>query len=245
MCNWEENFEGSLSKADSHAWCGTHSVIFLNDVLKIPIVNQMISAQKMIYNIFGSGIYHKPHSIFKSKSQDFQKINIGLFSGNETRMAGYFMGMHRDLKMRKVLQSTISSSEFLSIPTITKFTKAVNYIHDDKIWERCCALIKILCPCIRFLHQADSNLVGIDKLYYYSRMTKQCIEKTKLDLNYHRVFLKYHHMPIYGSRLMTKVMKMSQQYQHQRIKFCILKIYFMSYATCGIKVRNISILTML
>ena len=71
----------------------------------------------MIINIFGSGIYHKPHSILKSKSQDFHKINIGLFSGNDTRMDGYFMGMHRDLRMRKVLQATISSAEFLSIPT--------------------------------------------------------------------------------------------------------------------------------
>ena len=110
-----------------------HTVsLFSNDVSKIHIVNKIISAHKMIYNIFGSGIYHKPHSIFKSKSQYFHKRNIGLFSGNETRMAEYFMGMHRDLRMQKIFQSTISSAEFLSIPNTTKFTKAVNYIHDDK-----------------------------------------------------------------------------------------------------------------
>ena len=92
----------------------------------------MISDHKMIYNIFGSGIYHKPHSILKSKSQDFHKRNIGLFSGNETRMAGYFMEMHRDLWMRKVLQATISYTEFITIPTTSKFTKAVKYIHDER-----------------------------------------------------------------------------------------------------------------
>ena len=48
-----------------------HTVsLFLNDVSKIPILNQMISAHNMIYNIFGFGIYHKPHSIFKSKYQE-------------------------------------------------------------------------------------------------------------------------------------------------------------------------------
>ena len=94
----------------------------------------MIFDHKMIYNVFGSGIYHKPHSRFKSKSQEFHNRNIGIFSGNETRMAGYFMGMHRHLWMRKVLQDTISSAEFLSIPTTTKFTKEVKYIHDDKSW---------------------------------------------------------------------------------------------------------------
>ena len=45
-----------------------HTVsLFFNFVSKIPIVNQMISAHNIIYNIFGSGIYHKPHYIFKSK----------------------------------------------------------------------------------------------------------------------------------------------------------------------------------
>ena len=39
--------------------------LFFNDVSKIPIVNQMVSSQNMINNILGSGIYHKPHSIFK------------------------------------------------------------------------------------------------------------------------------------------------------------------------------------
>ena len=42
-----------------------HTVsIFFNDFW-IPVVNQMIIAHKAIYNLFGSGIYHKPHSILK------------------------------------------------------------------------------------------------------------------------------------------------------------------------------------
>ena len=31
--------------------------------------------------------------------------------------------------------------------------------------------------CLRVLRLADSNLSGMEKVYYYSRMTKQCIEK--------------------------------------------------------------------
>ena len=79
-------------------------LLFFNDVSKITIVDQMISAHKMIYNIFGSGIYHKPDSILKSKSQEFHNRNIFIFSVNETIMSGYITGMHRDLHMRKVLQ---------------------------------------------------------------------------------------------------------------------------------------------
>ena len=53
-------------------------LLFFNDFSKIPIVNQMIYARKTIYNIFVSGIYHKPCSILKSKSQEFHNIKIGL-----------------------------------------------------------------------------------------------------------------------------------------------------------------------
>ena len=184
--------------------------LFFNDFSKIPIVNQIISSHKMIYNIFGSGMYHKPHYIFTSKFQEFHHRQIGLFSGNETRMAVYSMGIHRDLQMRKVLQATIKSAEFISIPTNTKFTKAVKYIHGNKSQERCYVLLNILFSCLRVLSLADSNLVGIDKVYYYPRMIKQCIEKKNQILIIREFYLTYHHQPIYGTCLMKKVMKKSQ-----------------------------------
>ena len=88
-----------------------HTVsLFFNHVYKIPVVNQMITSHKSIYNLFSSRIYHKPHSIFKSKSFEFHNRNIGLCSGNDTRMAGYFIGMHRDLRMIKTLLATVSSA---------------------------------------------------------------------------------------------------------------------------------------
>ena len=43
-----------------------HTVyLFFNDVSKIPVLHQIIAAHKAISNIFGSGIYHKLHSIFE------------------------------------------------------------------------------------------------------------------------------------------------------------------------------------
>ena len=125
--------------------CGVEHTLslFFNDVSKIPILNQMISSHKMIYNIFGCGIYHKPHSIFKSKYQDFHKRKIGIFSGNEAITAGYFMGIHRDLRMQKIIQDTIAFAQLLSITTTTKLTKSLKYINDDKSREWCYLLLKI------------------------------------------------------------------------------------------------------
>ena len=38
------------------------------------------------------------------------------------------MGMHRDLRMRKVLQPTVLSSEFISIPTNKNSTKQLGIV---------------------------------------------------------------------------------------------------------------------
>ena len=35
---------------------------------------------------------------------------------------------------------------------------------------------------------ADSNHAGIDKVYYFSRMTKQCIEETLSGIDYQELF---------------------------------------------------------
>ena len=87
-----------------------HTVsLSFDDVSKIPIVNQMVTAHNAIYKLFGSGINHKPHYILKSKSYEFHNSNIGLFSVNDTRMAGYFIGIHRDIRMRKAPLDTFSS----------------------------------------------------------------------------------------------------------------------------------------
>ena len=101
-----------------------HTVsLFFNAVSKIPVMNQMVTYHKVIYNLFGSGIYHKPYYIFKSKSYEFHNSNIGLLSGNDTRMAGYFIGMHRDLRMRKALLATVSSAELNTMALNSKFPK--------------------------------------------------------------------------------------------------------------------------
>ena len=93
-----------------------HTVsLFFNDVSKIPVLNQMITDHKAIYNIFYSGIYHKPHSIIKPASYEFHNRNIGLFSGNNTIFADYFVGIHRDLRIIKALLAAVSSAEFITM----------------------------------------------------------------------------------------------------------------------------------
>ena len=53
--------------------CGVEHAIFLffNDFSKIPVLNLMITDHKAIYNLFSSGIYHKPNYIFVKNHMNF------------------------------------------------------------------------------------------------------------------------------------------------------------------------------
>ena len=50
--------------------------LFFNCASKISVVNQMVTDHKAIYNLFGSGVYHKHYSIFKPKLYKFHNSNF-------------------------------------------------------------------------------------------------------------------------------------------------------------------------
>ena len=103
-------------------------------------------------------------------------------------MAGYFIGIHRDLRMRKALLAIFSSAEFGTMALNSKLSKVVSYIQDKKSWERIYVLLKLLFPCLRILRLADSSKAGMDKVFYYSRMTKISIIKSSNDLDNKELF---------------------------------------------------------
>ena len=98
-------------------------------------------------------------------------------------MDGYFIGMHRDLRMRKALLATVSSAEFNTRSLNSKLSKVVSYIQDNKAWERIYVILKIFFPCLWFLHLADRNKAGMEKVIFFPRMTKISIIKSSSDLN--------------------------------------------------------------
>ena len=79
-------------------------------------------------------------------------------------MVGYFIGIHIDLRMIKIILATVSSAEFNTMTLNSKLSKVVSYIQDNKAWERIYVLLKIIFPCLLTLCLADSNRSGMDKV---------------------------------------------------------------------------------
>ena len=108
-------------------------------------------------------------------------------------MAGYFIGMHIDLRMRKSLLATVSSAEFNTMALNSKLPKVVSYIQDNKAWERIYVLLKIIFPCLWVIRLVDINKSGMEKVFYYSRMTNISIIKSSSDIDNKELF------PVSGS----------------------------------------------
>ena len=151
-----------------------HNVsLFFNDFSKIPVMNHMITAHKAIYNVFVSDKYYKHHYILKSKLYAFQDHNVGLFSGDYTSMAGYLIGMHIDMCMRKSLLATISSGKFNTMSLNSKLSKVVSYVQDGRgyILESLTSLVRSLWQ-KRQLHIDHDFAVTVWMLYVIPHICK-------------------------------------------------------------------------
>ena len=70
----------------------------------------------------------------------------------------------------------------------SNLSKLLSYIQDNKSWERIYVLLKIFFPCLCTLRLSDRKKSGMDKVFYYSRMTKMSIIKSSTDLDNKELF---------------------------------------------------------
>ena len=77
------------------------SSLFFHDFSAVPVIKDTIKRRNRIYMVFGSGTFHSSHAVFTEHAKSFNNgKDIGLLRATDTRMAGYFMAICRDLRMR-------------------------------------------------------------------------------------------------------------------------------------------------
>jgi hypothetical protein len=89
-------------------------------------------------------------------------------------MAGYFIALHRMLRLKVALKATVSSIEFQDLK-LGKKDRASAHIKDAKFWQRVYLVLRSVWPAMQVLRLADRNTPGMDKLYYLVRRTEQSL----------------------------------------------------------------------
>jgi hypothetical protein len=162
--------------------------LFCKDVAQLTPIHIVILKYRFLYRVFGSGSMHCPHALFKQKATEFNnKRKIGLLRPADTRMAGYFIALHRLLRLQNPLQAVQSSFEwqeyrFSSKDKVQK--AAINAIITDPIfWHEVMTIVIAMFPVLRCLQLANLNAAGMDKIYYYARRTSESLQRTKHSFN--------------------------------------------------------------
>ena len=130
--------------------------------------------------MFGSGSYHGPHTQFQVQSKLYNNgRQISLLHAAETRMAGFFYAIHRALRLRKALKSTVRSAHWDDLLKKDIMVRASADLCFDKFWKACYILTRAIYHLLKLLRFSDSNKPGMDKLYYSLHQTRLSFLKSK------------------------------------------------------------------
>jgi hypothetical protein len=149
--------------------------LFFKDISKLAPIKYKIFHHPFVYHVFGSGAIHSPCALFQKHARSFNIGHAtGLLRAYDTRMTGYFMAMHRDLRLKGALQATVAGSDFVSLK-VNSFKDPTDTIQDKNEWRRLCYLLQTTLPDLMVLILADGNNPAMDNMYYFVRRTTETL----------------------------------------------------------------------
>ena len=153
--------------------------LFFSDVADIPEMKALIGFHRVAYSYFG-GAMHAPHAMLMKHSELHFGRRLGLLRVAGTRMAGHYYALARMYRVKNVLASTVTSSEFIKQKRCTHFS---HLLKSEKIWDVVALVLGVLFPVLFILRLADSREPGFDRLYYYVRLADKLMVKHADKLN--------------------------------------------------------------
>jgi hypothetical protein len=157
--------------------------LFFKDLFNIQVLKHRIVRHRFIYRVFGSGAMHSPYALFQRHARAFNNRRpIGLLRASDTIMAGYFMAMHRDLRLKQALQATAEGRYFISLK-ISKSKDPTATIRDELEYQHVFHLLRATFSALMILRLADSNKPGMGQIYYLTHKATETIEHGIIYLN--------------------------------------------------------------
>jgi hypothetical protein len=173
-----------------HSFCfhgGEHVLsLFFASLSKIKPIKLLILKTCRLYNVFGSGAHHAIYAQFMAQSSMYSKGRpVGLLRGAGTRFASWFYAMHRALRLRQALLSTIHQQKFLELESVKKQSVrgAIQDIEDKKFWKCLYIILRCVFPALRALRFCDASRPVMDKIFFLSHRTTEAIKRSQEVLN--------------------------------------------------------------
>lgn len=150
----------------------------------------MILEDKRLYRVFGSGANHTPYAYFIGHSKQHNNGRaVGLLRPSDCRMASFFYCMHRGLRCKPPLETTVHAPAWVQQKRWKKFiSRSAEDIKMALFWRRRFVLLRSIFPLLKLLRMADSNQHHMDKVVYYLFQALIHIGKSREDLSDPKLF---------------------------------------------------------
>ncbi len=112
----------------------------------------------------------------------------GLLCGARTWFATWFYAMHRLLQQRQALKATIHNQTFIDLPKTNGVIKAVRDTEDNNFWKHIYVLLCALFSSLKALRLHNTNVSGMDKIYYLVHRACAAVAKSVAVLNDETLF---------------------------------------------------------
>ena len=137
--------------------------------------------------MFGSGASHGIHAQFLQQSKEHNSgRSLNLLRGTDVRMASWFYSMHRALRLRAALMSTIHQAKFATISLVKtddRVRECIQDINDTEFWKAIYQLLRAVFPALRALRYADSGKPSLDKIYTLCHRLTRALNSSKEPLS--------------------------------------------------------------
>ena len=136
--------------------------LVFSDIAKIPAVQKLIRGQQRLYRHFTA--VHMASSMLEKKSRSFNSGRaLGPDRAAGSRMASYFYGFHKDLRLKASYQASVTDPAYIDAKPKdgSLITRIVN---DEFRWKQVYLLLRMVWPLLKLLRLADSHTPPMSKV---------------------------------------------------------------------------------
>lgn len=165
-----------------YAFHGAEHVMSLMilDVFKMRYAGLLKMFYRKIYGLFGGG-KHEPYAVFcRFSALTNNEKKVTLLRPADTRMGGWVYCLARMFRLKEPLRQALTEE---NIKKWKVKPELVAILDMKTFWVVLYHLLRMLYGPLKILRLADRKEPGMDKLYYFVRLTDQTLEKYRHTMN--------------------------------------------------------------
>ena len=157
--------------------------IIFGKISKIPQVARLIADHKILRRWFCGAHHFQSGRLTIVSAQMNKGRSLTVIKAAETRMAGYFYALHRDLRLKSTYEAIVVSAPYIEKEKNKelKNDRAKPIVQNPVWFTRVYLLLRAVWPLLRLLRMGDLNCPAMGFVYHRTMQAEAALSKSKGD----------------------------------------------------------------